>query len=112
MASTVTLVSGILGIPLWTGLSERFDTPTMVASILVVGSAGHLLNLVCLDAFCSWFIKASLTLSLGIGGLVLDLSGFEVTRVEQPPEVLRRMVLIYLSLPVVIWGTAFALVLL
>ncbi len=58
-----------------------------------------------LNAFYSWFIKAALTCSMGIGGLVLSLSGFDVKRAsEQPPEVLHSMLLLYVGLPVLIWG--------
>ncbi len=58
-----------------------------------------------LNAFYSWFIKAALTCSMGIGGLVLSLSGFDVKRAgDQPTEVLHTMLLLYVGLPIVIWG--------
>lgn len=58
-----------------------------------------------LNAFYSWFIKAALTCSMGIGGLVLSLSGFDVKRAsEQPTEVLHTMLQLYVGLPILIWG--------
>lgn len=59
-----------------------------------------------INAFYSWFIKVSLTLSMGIGGVVLAVSGFDVKLPEQPSEVLSRMFLMYLIIPVVIWAVA------
>jgi GPH family glycoside/pentoside/hexuronide:cation symporter len=58
-----------------------------------------------INAFFSWFFKAAMTCSLGLGGWVLDLAGFNVKlQTEQPIEVLREMMLLYLALPIVIWG--------
>ena len=59
-----------------------------------------------INAFYSWFIKASLTASMGIGGVVLQLSGFQSKLSQQPPDVLQRMFLIYLILPILIWLVA------
>ena len=59
-----------------------------------------------INAFYSWFIKASLTASMGIGGVVLQLSGFQAKIPVQPDPVLQRMFLIYLVLPVAIWSVA------
>lgn len=59
-----------------------------------------------INAFYSWFIKASLTASMGIGGFVLQLSGFQSKLPQQPSDVLHRMFLIFLILPVVIWVVA------
>lgn len=59
-----------------------------------------------LNSFYSWFLKVALTCSMGLGGLVLQISGFDAALSEQPPEVLRRMFLLYLILPVVIWAAA------
>lgn len=59
-----------------------------------------------INAFYSWFIKASLTCAMGVGGLVLEFSGFDASIGAQPPEVVSRMFMLYLSLPVVIWGIA------
>lgn len=43
--STLTMVVGVLGIPLWTWLSERLDKKTIVTFMLAASSLGHLLNL-------------------------------------------------------------------
>ena len=59
-----------------------------------------------INSFYSWFIKASLTCATGVGGWVLELSGFTSKIVEQPPEVLRRMLVMYLTLPLGIWAVA------
>jgi len=56
-----------------------------------------------LNAFYSWFIKAAITCSAGLGGVVLQLTGFNVKLAEQPSHVLNRMVWLYIALPVVIW---------
>lgn len=151
---TVLVVTGILCIPLYTWLGERFDKKLVVAFMLLGTMFGHLLNLFLmtpampylqiipgifescamaavwlfipsmkadvadydeghterrregsLNAFFSWFIKAALTCSMGLGGLVLSISGFDVKRtVEQPPDVLHSMLLLYVSLPLIIWG--------
>lgn len=61
-----------------------------------------------LNAFYSWFIKAALTLSVGAGGILLSITGFDVKLPAQSPEVLNRMFLLYLILPVIIWGVAMA----
>ena len=57
-----------------------------------------------LNAFYSWFIKASFTCSMGLGGMVLQLSGFTASLPEQPTQVLHRMFAIYLLLPISIWA--------
>ncbi len=59
-----------------------------------------------INAFYSWFIKASLTASMGVGGVVLQMSGFQAKLPQQPDDVLQRMFLIYLFLPIVIWSVA------
>lgn len=59
-----------------------------------------------LNSFYSWFIKASLTCSLGLGGFVLQLSGFKASAASQPVEVTTRMFHLYLFLPVCIWAVA------
>jgi len=55
-----------------------------------------------INSFYSWFIKLSLTFAMGM----LDISGFDSKIGAQPPEVIDRMFKLYLSLPIVIWGTA------
>ena len=64
-----------------------------------------------INAFYSWFLKVANTLALGMGGVVLELSGFDSMITEQPPEVLARMKWIFLLLPVVIWVFSLLLVL-
>ncbi len=63
-----------------------------------------------INAFYSWFVKVAATASLGIGGAVLQASGFDAKLPTQSPEVLGRMFGLYLTLPVVIWCLALALV--
>lgn len=62
-----------------------------------------------INAFYSWFIKVSLTCAMGSGGLVLAASGFDDKLASQPPEVLSRMMTLYLVLPTIIWGVAIAI---
>ncbi len=59
-----------------------------------------------INAFYSWFIKTSLTASMGIGGVVLAWSHFDSKLPQQPAEVLAKMFHIYLWLPIVIWCVA------
>lgn len=59
-----------------------------------------------INAFYSWFIKASLTCAMGVGGWVLDLSGFDSILPHQPPEVLARMFWMFILLPIGIWLVA------
>ncbi len=56
-----------------------------------------------LNAFYSIFIKAALTLSAGISGLLLSLTAFDATHKVQKPEVLDDMIVLYLIVPVIIW---------
>jgi GPH family glycoside/pentoside/hexuronide:cation symporter len=56
-----------------------------------------------INSFYSWFIKASLTASMGIGGLVLDLSGFDVKNPHQSSDVLSSMFAMYIIIPLVVW---------
>jgi GPH family glycoside/pentoside/hexuronide:cation symporter len=46
--STLVMIFGILGIPLWTWLGERLDKRIIVALMLSATLGGHLLNIVCL----------------------------------------------------------------
>ena len=59
-----------------------------------------------INSFFSWFIKASLTASVGIGGYVLETSGFKASLDHQPHDVLMRMFHLYLVLPLLIWSVA------
>jgi GPH family glycoside/pentoside/hexuronide:cation symporter len=151
--STATFVTGILTIPFWIWMGERFDKKTLVTVLLIGSMAGHLLNLVCLrpdapylqvipgvfssmvisavwlflpsmkadvadydelkttrrregalNAFYSWFIKAAITCAAGAGGIAIHLSGFSAKMTEQSPEVLYRMKMLYLTLPILLWS--------
>ncbi len=59
-----------------------------------------------INAFYSWFIKASLTASMGIGGVVLAMTGFDRDFPQQPDDVLQRMFIYFLIIPVAIWVIA------
>lgn len=63
-----------------------------------------------LNAFYSWFIKFALTCSMGTNGLVLNLTGFDVHAKSQPAEVLLRMKLAFIALPVLMWCVALAMI--
>ncbi len=63
-----------------------------------------------INAFYSWFVKVAGTLALGLGGLVLQFSGFDVeVGPHQPDVVQNRMFFIYLLIPLFTWGVAIAL---
>ncbi|EIQ02108.1 Na+/melibiose symporter-like transporter [Opitutaceae bacterium TAV1] len=149
---------GIVTIPLFTWLGERFDKRTMVMTMLGITMIGHLSNYFLMtpanpylqiisgafescaiasvwlflpsmkadvadwderrtsrrregsiNAFYSWFIKAALTGSLGVGGMVLEFSGFDARVGVQPDAVVSRMFHLYLVLPIFIWGGAMVL---
>ena len=152
--STVLVTTGILCIPFYTLLGERYDKKTIVGFMLLGTMFGHILNYFlmtpampylqiipgifescaisavwlfvpsmkadiadydevqttrrregALNAFFSWFIKAGLACSMGLGGLVLQVSGFDVKLAhEQPARVLHTMLLLYVALPLIIWG--------
>jgi len=51
----------------------------------------------------SWSVKMIGTLSIGLGGYTLQLTGFDSVLKAQPPEVLKNMFWLYLLLPVVFW---------
>ena len=63
-----------------------------------------------LNAFYSWFIKMAHTLAMGMGGLMLHISGFNVELPQQPPEVLSRMKGLFLAIPVSIWMVSLLLI--
>ena len=56
----------------------------------------------------SWFYKFSMTATVGISGLILAGTGFDVVKYgkDQPPEVLERMLSWYVFLPIVLWSLA------
>lgn len=149
---TVLAFSGILMLPLFTWLGEKYDKRVVVLLMLGTSMFGHGLNFWLMtpsmpylqivsgffestaigaiwmflpsmkadvadydeqhthrrregsiNAFYSWFIKASLTASMGIGGGVLHFSGFNRELAQQDTAVLQRMFHIYLWLPVAVW---------
>ena len=152
--STALVATGILCIPAYTWLGERYDKKQVVGFMLLGSMFGHILNYFCMtpampylqiipgffescaisaiwlflpsmkadisdydeiktarrregaiNAFYSWFIKAALTCSMGLGGLVLQTSGFNVKLAhEQPPKVLHTMLILYVVLPLIIWS--------
>ncbi len=153
---TLLVVTGLLCIPVYTWLGERYDKKQVVGFMIGLTMFGQVLNVFlmtpahpwlqiipgffessaisaiwlflpsmkadaadydelktmrrregALNAFYSWFIKAALTCSMGLGGWVLEFSGFDVKLAhEQPAAVLHTMLALYVILPVVIWGIA------
>lgn len=59
-----------------------------------------------LNSFYSWFVKAALVLSLSLGGVALEISGFDAKLPEQSAEAVHRMFMIFLWLPVAFWAAA------
>lgn len=64
-----------------------------------------------LNAFYSWFIKAAQTVALGLGGVILQISGFDVFLSRQPEEVLMRMKGLFILIPIVFWMISLLLIL-
>lgn len=58
-----------------------------------------------LNAFYSWFAKVAVTIGAGVGGFVLQMSGFDAALGAQSPEVLVRMRWLYIVLPILFWGS-------
>jgi len=57
-----------------------------------------------LASVSSWGVKMAITLSTGLGGVVLVQTGFDAAlKGEQPPEVLQRMFWVYLLMPAAFW---------
>lgn len=56
-----------------------------------------------LNSFYSWFVKAALTVSVGLSGAVLQWSGFDATLTAQDPVVVKRMFHLFLFLPLGFW---------
>jgi GPH family glycoside/pentoside/hexuronide:cation symporter len=151
--SSGVMLIGILGIPLWTKLSEWLDKKIIVAIMLSCSMIGHLMNLFCLNpenpylwlvasifeagaigavwlflpamkgdvadydeidtntrregslnAFYSWFAKLAATIGAGLGGTVLQWSGFNAALGAQPLNILLRMKWLYIVLPIVLWS--------
>lgn len=63
-----------------------------------------------LNAFYSWFIKASMTAAMGLGAFVLELTGFDATLDAQADGVVGRMFNTYVGLPILAWLIAIACV--
>jgi GPH family glycoside/pentoside/hexuronide:cation symporter len=64
-----------------------------------------------INSVFSWFLKMGLTLSVGLSGFVLEWTGFDRGAGPiQPPEVLQRMLMYYILLPIAFWGIALLLV--
>lgn len=61
-----------------------------------------------INAFYSWFIKAAHTVSMGMSGVVLQLTGFHAKQAQQPPEVLGKMFFYFLLIPALFWSLALA----
>ena len=59
-----------------------------------------------INAFYSWFIKVSLTLSMGIGGAVLAMSGYDATLPKQTDGAVHRMFIMYVIIPSTVWALA------
>lgn len=56
----------------------------------------------------SWLLKLAGTLTVGLSGLILVKTGFDVTEYgnSQPPAVLQRMMNVHIFLPAVFWTVA------
>ena len=151
--SSATFFTGIISIPLWTWLGEKYDKKAVLVLLLVGGIVGQLMAGFCmipgqpywqmipalfnsmvisaawlilpsmkgdvadydeigssrrregaLNAFYSWFIKAALTAGAGVGGLMLQMTGFNAKLPAQPPEVLRWMKFLYMGVPALLLG--------
>lgn len=63
-----------------------------------------------INAVFSWFLKMSMTLSVGLSGFVLEWTGFDVKASGQPDAVLQRMLLLYILLPAAFWTVAVTLI--
>lgn len=160
--SSAMVVTGLLCIPLYTWLGERFDKKSVLGWMIGASMFGHALNYFlmtpeypylqiisgvfescafssiwlflpsmkadvadwdelsttrrregALNAFFSWFVKAALTCSMGLGGAILQYSGFDVNLADdQPPEVLHTMLMLFVIIPLVVWGFSLVFVIL
>lgn len=59
-----------------------------------------------LNAFYSWFVKAASTIGMGMSGVLLQITGFDVKLANQPEGVLLHMKWLYVLLPIFVWGVA------
>ncbi|MDP0495464.1 MAG: MFS transporter [Verrucomicrobiota bacterium JB024] len=60
------------------------------------------------SSISSWFFKLAMTLTTGVSGVIITLTGFDVVKYgkAQPPEVLQRMLEWYVFMPMVLWVIA------
>jgi GPH family glycoside/pentoside/hexuronide:cation symporter len=154
---SILAVTGILTLPFFIWLGEKFDKRGAVTILLTTCIVGHLSNFFfmtpkmpyllvisgffeasalgamwiflpsmkadvadwdelktgrrregSINAFYSWFIKTSLTLSTGISGAVLAFSKFDPKLEQQPDSSINTIFALYLLLPAVIWAIALA----
>lgn len=63
-----------------------------------------------INSFYSWFFKAALTVASGLGGFVLQATGFDVKVNAHDPVIHWRMFMVYVFLPLIFWGAAVVLV--
>lgn len=56
-----------------------------------------------LNAFSSWASKAATTCGIGVGGLLIQITGFNAKLAEQPTQVLDWMEILFIWLPVCLW---------
>jgi GPH family glycoside/pentoside/hexuronide:cation symporter len=63
------------------------------------------------SSISSWFFKLAMTLTTGVSGVIITLTGFDVVKYgkAQPPEVLACMLKWYVFLPMVLWAVALAM---
>lgn len=60
-----------------------------------------------INSIFSWFLKMAFTLSAGISGFIIDFTGFDVDLgSDQPENVLTRMLLFFVLIPLSFWGVA------
>ncbi|WP_309397678.1 MFS transporter [Cerasicoccus maritimus] len=60
-----------------------------------------------INSIFSWFLKMAFTLSAGVSGFIIEATGFDVNvGSEQPPEVLTRMLLFFVLIPLAFWGVS------
>ncbi|MDQ8195338.1 MFS transporter [Coraliomargarita sp. SDUM461004] len=57
-----------------------------------------------LNAFYSWFVKVAFTVGAGMGGFILQSTGFDANLDAQSAEALFRMKWVYILLPLVLWS--------
>jgi GPH family glycoside/pentoside/hexuronide:cation symporter len=61
-----------------------------------------------LNSLLSWCIKMGIALGVAMSGFLLDATGFDVALgTTQPPEVLRKLVLFYIFVPIALWIPTF-----